>query len=100
MGAAGDVEHQAVGRVESDERGIAFGPVGDGGEKRRVGGRVDVDCVEFRDHGAGVGQRLAAMEPEPLGGLVESDEAERALHLGDDDEGRTISFPCPDRFVP
>jgi len=41
MGAAGDVEHQAV-MVEGDERCVAFGPVGDGGEQIGVGGLIRV----------------------------------------------------------
>ena len=87
MGAAGDVEHQAV-LVEGDERRVALGPVGDRVEERGVGGGILVDRVERRDHGAGIGERLAGLEAEAHGRLVEGDEAERALDLGGDDEGR------------
>ena len=87
MGAAGDVEHQAV-MVERDERGVALGPVGDRGEERGVGGCILVDRVERGDHGAGVGERLAGLEAEAHRRLVEGDDAHGALDLRDDDEGR------------
>ena len=96
MGGTGDVEHQAIRRIEGDERGVALGPVGDGREQGRIGGSILVDDVERRDHGAGIGERLADGEAEPLGRLIQRDEAERALDLGDDRErGRHGAFGAP-----
>ena len=81
MGAAGDVEHQAV-MVERDERGVALGPVGDRGEERRRRRlRSSSTASSDGDHGAGIGERLAGLEAEAHGRLVEGDEAHGALDL-------------------
>ncbi len=87
VGAAGDVEHQGGGTFIGDEGGVALGPVGDPVEQGGDGGGVLVGGDERGNHGAGVGERLAAGEAETLGGLVEGDEAEGVLHLRDDGEG-------------
>ena len=73
-------------------------------EECGIGGGIIVGDGQRRDHGAGVGQRLAGGEAEPLGGFVEGDEAERVLDLGDDGERRRLlsgrgrcggGFPVP-----
>ena len=89
MGAAGDVEHQAVGQVEADERRVAVAPVGDVFERlpvrRLVGGRDG----EAGMHGAGIGERHVCPQAEALRRVVHRDDPLRALDRLDDDERRS-----------
>ena len=88
VGAAGDVEDEAVGQVEADERRVAVAPVGDAFEglpvRRFVGGRDG----ETGMHGAGIGERHVRPQAETLRRIVHGDDPLRALDRLDDDERR------------
>ena len=43
MGAAGDVEKQAVRRIQRHQRREAVAPVGDGVQRRGVGGFIGIE---------------------------------------------------------
>ena len=66
MRAAADVEQDAVGRIDGDERRIAQAPVGDGVEQAGVGGRILRHGDERGMHGARLRQRQAGAQAEPL----------------------------------
>ena len=87
MRAAGDVEQQAIRRIEADQRRIAVAPVGDGFEQTPVGLRIGVHDRQLRIHGAGVGEPHADLEAEPRRAVVQGGDALRALDRRDDDEG-------------
>ena len=59
MRAAGNVEHQPVGRLEPDQRCVAVAPVGDRFEQREVRMLVGIRDPDLRIHRACVGQRHA-----------------------------------------
>ena len=88
MGAAGDVEHQAVGEIEADERRVAVAPVGDVFEKPAVRRSVGGGDGEAGMHGAGIGERHACPQAEALRRIVHGDDPLRALDHLDDDERR------------
>ena len=71
MGAAGDVEKQAVGPVQRHQRGVAVAPVGEAFEQAAVGLRIGFDDVDRRMHGARIGDAHAALQMQRLSPLVE-----------------------------
>ena len=86
VGAAGDVEHQSVGEIETDERRVAVAPVGDVFEGLSVRRFVGGGDGEARMHGAGIGERHACPQAEALRRIVHGDDPLRALDRLDDDE--------------
>ncbi len=88
MGAAGDVEQEAILAGEPDQRRVAIAHVGDRLEQARVRVPVGIDAGELRIHRPGIGERHAGGQAETLGGVVERREAQRALDRFDDDERR------------
>ncbi len=87
MRAAGDVEEQAVRRIEADQRRVAVAPVGDIFEQAPVGLRIGLHHRQLRIPGAGVGQPHADLEAEPCRAVGQSGDALRTLDRRDDDEG-------------
>ena len=88
MGAAGDVEKQAVGAVQRHQRGVAVAPVGKAFEQAAVGLRIGLDDVDRGMHGARIGNAHAALQMKRLSPLVEGRDALRvpvamADHTGD-----------------
>ena len=94
MRRAGDVEHQAVRRRQGHQRRVPLRPVGDRRKQGRIRGAVLVDDLQRRDHGAGIGERLADGEPYPLRRLIEGNQAEGTLDLRDDGEGGIVTRLC------
>ncbi len=88
--AAADVEQDAVGRIDGDERRVALAPVGDGVEKTCVAGLVLRHCGERGMHGAGLRQRHAGSEAEARGFRVDSQQEVDVAALAEDDERRTL----------
>ena len=66
MRAAGNVEQNAVGRIEREQRRVALAGLGNGVEKASVGGKIFRHGGERRMHGARLCQREPDREPEPL----------------------------------
>ena len=86
MGAAGDVEHEAVGRIEADQRRVAVAPVGDGIEQAAVRRRLAGGDGKAGKHRARIGERHAGPQAEALRRIVHGDDPLRALdRLGDDE---------------
>ena len=95
MGAAADVEQDAVGRVGGDERRVALAPVGNGIEEVRVGGLVLRHGRERWMHGAGLRQREAGGKSEPRRRGVDCDEEVEVAAFAEDDEGKRRFTPLP-----
>lgn len=71
MGAAGDVEKQAVRPVQRYQRGVAVAPVGKAFEQAPVCFRIGLDNVDRRMHGARIGDAHVAFQVQRLSPLVE-----------------------------
>ena len=88
MRAAGNIEEQAMRRIERDERRIAVAPVGELFEKRMVGRLVGLLNAQIGNSAARIGEAHAQADSSPLGILVDRDDAQRVLDLCDDGERR------------
>ena len=55
MRAARHVEHDAIGRIESNQRGIAVAPVGNRFKQRPVGRGISRNDHQIGKHGARIG---------------------------------------------
>ncbi len=87
MRNAADVQQQAVGRIDRHQRCEAVAPIGDALQKREVGFLVGRHDRQILDHGAGIGQRLAAMKAQPLRVFVQRIDIERVVGAARDDQG-------------
>ena len=67
MRAAGDIEHETVGRIEPDQRRITIAPIGDGEQQTLVGIGIGVHAAKTRIHGARIGKRHADFKSEARG---------------------------------
>lgn len=86
MGAAGDVEHDARGCVDPDQRGVAVAPVGDRVEQPLVGRGIARRDLERGMARARIGKRRADREAQARGRIVHRRDPQRALdHVGDDE---------------
>ena len=92
MHAAGDVEQQAVRRIQRHQRREAVAPAGDGVQGVSVGRFIGIVHPHLRTDGAGIGERQADVETEPGGRIVERENLQRVVLLGDDDAGIVILF--------
>ena len=75
MRAARDVEHEAVGEIDGDDRREAVAPVADLREEGGVFRRRRLGDGKVGNARAGVGEREAGLEPEGSRAGVEGDEA-------------------------
>ena len=92
MGAAGHVEHDARGRIDPDQRGVAVAPVGDRLEQAQVGRRIAWRDLQRRMAGARIGERRADREAQARGRIVHRRDAQRAFDHVRDDERRALAF--------
>ena len=88
MRAAADVEQNAVGRIGGEERRVALAPVGDGVDEARVGCLVLRHGGERGMHGAGLRQREAGGEAEPLRRGIDRDQKIEIAALAEYGQGR------------
>src|SRR5262245_48544643 len=95
MLAAADIEQNAVGRIDGDERRVALAAVGNGVEKAGVGRLVLRHGRESWMHGAGLRQREAGRESEPLRRGVDREEEIEVGALAEADAGRRRLSPLP-----
>ena len=94
MRAAGDVEHQAVRRIEPDQRRVAVAPVGDRFEQLRVGRRIFLHDHEIGMHGARLRQCLPP-QAESFGCRIECDHLFGIAALAGDHQRARIRRPLP-----
>ena len=92
MGAAGDVEEQAMRRIERHQRREAVAPVGDVVQRFGVGGFIGIEHRQFRADGAGIGERQADRKAGARRRVVERMNLQRVVLLGDDDAGYVVIF--------
>ena len=88
--ATDDIEQQAVRRIERHQRREAAAPVGDGVQRRRVGGRIGIEHSDVRTDGARRRQRRPDVEAQPRGGIVQRRDHQRIVVLRDDDTGTVV----------
>ena len=67
MRAAGNIEEQAMRRIERDERRIAVAPVGELFEERMVGRLVGLGDDKIGNGAARIGKARAQADAPPLG---------------------------------
>ena len=96
MRAAADVEQDAVGGIDRDERRVALAGVGNGVEETGVGCPVFRHGREHWMHGARLRQREADCESEPLRCGIEREHKIEVAALAENDErgGRLTPLPC------
>src|SRR5262249_37013476 len=95
MRAAADVEQNAVGRIDGDERRVALAAVGNGVEKAGVGRPVLGHGRESWVHGGGLRRRGAGGGSELLRRGVDRQQEIEVAALAEDDEGRRRLTPLP-----
>ncbi len=85
MGAAGDIQKQAMRRIERDQRRETVAPVGDVAERPGVGRLIGVEHCQMRTDGAGIGERQADGKAVMRGSIVERIDLKRVVLPGNDD---------------
>ena len=88
MGAAGDVEKQAMRGIERHQRREAVAPVGDVVQQVGVGGFIGIEYPYLRTDRAGIGERQADFEAKTRGGVIQRRNLQRVVLPGDDNAGR------------
>src|SRR5262249_21758878 len=96
MRAAADVEQNALGRIDGDERRITLAVGGNGVERAGGGRRALGDGGEGWMLGGGLRQREAGGESELLRRGVDRQQEIEVAALAEDDEGgrRLTPLPC------
>ncbi len=95
MRAAGDVEHDARGGIDPDQRGIAVAPIGDRLEQPPVRRGIALRDLQRGMARARIGERRADREAQARGRIVHRGDPQRALdHVHDDDRRVLIRRGC------
>ncbi|GCC48831.1 hypothetical protein chiPu_0033187 [Chiloscyllium punctatum] len=89
--AAGDVEEQAIGRIERDQRREAVAPVGDVVQHLQIGCGIGVVDRELRADRARIGQRQSDRQPGPHCGLVDGMQQDRVVIFCDHNAGEIVA---------
>jgi hypothetical protein len=100
MGAAGDIEKQAIWRIERHQRREAVAPVGDVFQCLAVRGLVGVEHRQLRADRTGIGERQADRKTGSRSQIVERVNYQRVVLLGDDDVGGFIQRDAVERRLP
>ncbi len=79
--------------IQRHQRGKTVAPGGDVAQRTGVGRLVGIEHFELRTDGAGVGERQADDKPQTCGGIIERENLQRIVQLGDDDAGLVITPP-------
>jgi hypothetical protein len=85
MGTAGDVEHEAVGRMEANQRRVAVAPVGDGIDEVSIRFLVAFSDHKRRIHGACICKRHVGLQPQTPCSVIHGHNAQRTLDQTGDD---------------
>jgi hypothetical protein len=86
MRTAGDVQHQAIGAIDRDQRREARGPVGEVLQIDRIGLGIERDDGYVRDPGARIGNRPTALQPERTRGRIRRLDLQAVADLRRQDE--------------
>ena len=96
MRAAGNVEQNAVGGIDGDERRIAQAPIGDLREKLAVVRQMFGDDGEIGVAGAGLGERQTRSQAQSFRRRIDGDQPLGIAALaGDDERARIMRWSCP-----
>lgn len=87
MGAAADVEKQAVRRIERHQRRETIAPFGDIAQHPGIGRFIRVEHLQMRTDGARIGKRQADIQAKARRRIVERDNLQRVVLFGDNDAG-------------
>ena len=90
MGTAGNVQEQAMRRIERHQRRETVAPVGDIVQDFGVRDLIGIEHHQFRTDGAGIGERLPGLKTATRGLVVESINLQRVVLFGDDNAGNVI----------
>ena len=90
MGAAGDVEEQAVRGIERHQRREAIAPFGNGIQRLGIRSFIGIEHLQLRTDGAGIGERQADRKAETRGRVVEGKNLQRVVLPGDDNAGMIV----------
>jgi hypothetical protein len=90
MGAAGDVEQQAMRGIERHQRGETVAPFGDGVQRVRVGSFIGIIDPHLRTDGAGIGERQADFEAKLGSRIVERKNPQHVVLPGNDNAGKNL----------
>ena len=88
MGAAGDVEKQAVRRIERHQRREAVAPVGDVVRASCVGRLVGIEHRQFADRWRGHWRAAGRSQGRARAAARRARKSQRVVLLGDDDAGQ------------
>jgi len=94
MGAAGDIEKQAMRGIQRHQRREAVAPVGDGIQRVSVGGFIGIEHKQMRTDGTGIGQWQADLKTEMGRGVIQRGNLQRVVLFGDDDAGLFANRYC------
>ena len=92
MGAAGDVEKQAMRGIERHQWRKAIAPVCDVIQRLGVGSFIGIEHLQLRTDGAGIGQRQADLKAETRGQVIQRGNLQRVVLFGDDNAGNIVLF--------
>ena len=88
MGAAGNIQHQAMRRIERHQWRPAIAEIGQPFETGRIGRHIERRDAQVRHAGTRIGQHQARRQPQREGALIDRDKTQSALLLVDDSERR------------
>ena len=95
MGAAGNIEKQAMRGIQRHQRGEAVAPGGDIAQRFGVGNLIGIEHFQLRTDRAGIGERQADRKTKMGGGIIQRGNLQRIVLPGDDDAGKTLRARRP-----
>ena len=90
MGAAGNVEKQAMRGIERHQRREAVAPVGDIAQRLGVGRCIGIEHRQCGQMARALASGRPIARPETRGGIIERENLQRIVLFGDDDAGLVI----------
>ena len=93
MGAAGDVEIEAVGALQRHERRVAVAPVGQRLEQGLVRGRIGREDIQRRADRARFRDALPLAQADPFGFPVEEGEPHGIVAAAGEGDRRMLRTP-------
>lgn len=90
VSAAGNIKHQSMRRIATDHRSVSIRPIGQGFEPACICRGIMRQDTERWNHGTGLCQRHADIEPLALSQEIGCHDALRPLQLGNQHKRRRI----------